>query len=397
MHVRRIVIVVSAVVVSVTLAVGSVFMLAGAADAAGAGSAAVSPAASASWKIQATPNPAGSEGNSLEGVSCPSASSCMAAGVYDAASGGSPTLGEQWNGTTWTIHAGPSVTSVNGVSCTSASACTAVGNILTSTMAERWNGKSWTIQATPNPKGAGASQLNAVSCASATACTAVGYYYNTSGVQFPLAEAWNGTTWTIHTAPKPSGSTDPELEGVSCAPASACTAAGGYQDLSTGNYRTFAERWNGTSWTIQTTTNPGAESNYLYAASCASASACTAVGYQQLSSGRLVTLAERWNGTSWATQTTANPAGGAAVLSGVSCASATACTAAGYYSPSNAEPTAPFAEGWNGTTWTLQIPPTPATDDSPLNGVSCTAASTCTAVGQYQDSSGTYLTLAERQ
>lgn len=387
-----------AVVVTVTLAIGSALTPAGAADAAtGARLAVGAPAASPSWKIQTTPNPAGAEGNNLEGVSCTSASSCMAAGFYFAASGSTDTLGEQWNGTTWTIQTGPSVTSVNGVSCTSASACTAVGDILSKTMAERWNGKSWAIQATPNPAGAGASQLNAVSCTSATACTAVGYYYNTSGVYFPLAEAWNGTSWTIHTTVKPSGASEPELEGVSCTSASACTAAGGYQVISTGNYRTFAERWNGTAWTIQTTTNPGAESNYLYGASCTSASACTAVGYKQLSSGRIVTLAERWNGTSWATQTTPNPTGGSTVFSGVSCASPSACTAVGYYGPSNAEPTAPFAEGWNGTAWTLQIPPSPATDDSPLNGVSCTAASTCTAVGQYQDSSGTYLTLAERE
>jgi hypothetical protein len=348
---------VAAAVVSMTLAIGSVLMLAGAAGAAtGAGLAVGSLAASPSWKIQSTPNPAGSEGNSLEGVSC-----------------------------------------------TSATACTAVGSVLSTsgevvTRAERWNGTSWKTQTTPNPKGAGSNQLNGVSCSSATACTAVGYYYNTSGVYFPLAEGWNGTTWTIHTAAKPSGSTDPELEGVSCTSASACTAAGGFVN-SSGADRTLAERWNGTSWTTQTTTNPGAESNYLYGASCTSASACTAVGYQQLSSSRQVTLAERWNGTAWTTQTTPNPSGpDTNVFSGVSCASASACTAVGYYDPSNAEPTAPFAEGWNGTAWTLHIPPSPAgTDDSPLNGVSCTAASTCTAVGEYQDSSGIYLTLAERE
>jgi len=86
------------------------------------------------------------------------------------------------------------------------------------------------------------------------------------------------------------------------------------------------------------------------------------------------------------------------VFSSVSCPSATACTTVGYYDPSNAEPTAPFAEGWNGTTWTVQTTPSPSgTDDSPLNGGSCTTASTCTAVGEYQNSSGTYLTMAERE
>jgi hypothetical protein len=392
------------VVITVTLAIGGVLTLAGTADAAArAGWAVGSPAVSPAWKIQSTPNPSGSTGNALNGVSCSSATSCTAVGTYTNASGSTITLAEQWNGTTWTIHAGPAVTSLNGVSCTSASGCTAVGGVLSTsgdvvTRAERWNGTSWTTQTTPNPSGAGYNQLNSVSCTSATACTAVGYYYNTSGIYFPLAERWNGTTWTIHTTPKPTGSTEPELEGVSCTSATACTAVGGYEN-SSGAYRTLAEQWNGTTWTTHATTNPGPESDYLYGASCTSASACAAVGYQQLSSGRLVTLAERWNGTSWTTQTTPNPSGpDTNVFSGVSCATASTCTAVGYYDKSNAEPTAPFAEGWNGTSWTVQTTPSPTgTDDSPLNSASCTAASTCTAVGEYQDSSGTYLTLAERE
>ena len=122
---------VTAVVVSVALAIGSVLMLAGTAGAATLGGLAVgSPAASPSWKIQSTPNPAGSDGNNLEGVSCTSATACTAVGYYYNSSGSTITLGEQWNGTTWKIHTGPNVTSLNGVSCTSASACTAVGYYL---------------------------------------------------------------------------------------------------------------------------------------------------------------------------------------------------------------------------------------------------------------------------
>jgi hypothetical protein len=61
------------------------------------------------------------------------------------------------------------------------------------------------VQSTPNPSGALFSELNGVSCASASACTAVGYY----GISFngftynegTLAEAWNGTTWVIQPTP----------------------------------------------------------------------------------------------------------------------------------------------------------------------------------------------------
>ncbi|MEA2314573.1 MAG: hypothetical protein QOI03_1265, partial [Solirubrobacteraceae bacterium] len=45
----------------------------------------------------------------------------------------------------------------------------------------------------------------------------------------------------------------------------------------------------------------------LSGVSCTTASACTAVGYYVNSAGTRLTLAERWNGTSWATQTTPNP------------------------------------------------------------------------------------------
>jgi hypothetical protein len=67
--------------VTVTLAIGYVFMLAGTADGATrAGVAVGSSAASQSWKIQRSPNPAGSLGTNLEGVSCTSATACTAIG-----------------------------------------------------------------------------------------------------------------------------------------------------------------------------------------------------------------------------------------------------------------------------------------------------------------------------
>jgi hypothetical protein len=396
------------VIVTVTLAIGYVPRLAGTAGAATrAGSAAGSPAARASWKIQRTANPAGSVGNNVEGVSCTSATACLAVGYfYDDKPEGIFTLAERWNGKTWTVQAGPGLTSLNAVSCTSATACTAVGDILARsgrvvTRAERWNGRSWRVQATPNPAGAGHSQLNGVSCASATACIAVGYYYNGSDTWFPLAEQWNGKSWAIRATPRPARSMDPELTGVSCTSATACTAAGVYENSSNPAFpdTTLAERWNGKSWKIQATLNPGPESNNLYGTSCTSATACTAVGYQQLDSGRLVTLAERWNGRAWNVQATPNPGvTGTSTFSGVSCASATACTAVGWYAESNSEPSGPFAEGWNGTSWTVEATPSPAgTDWSPLNAVSCTAPGTCTAVGEEQDRSGTYLTLIERE
>jgi hypothetical protein len=188
----------------------------------------------------------------------------------------------------------------------------------------------WAIQPTPNPAGATVIDVTAASCTSATACTAVGYYGNSSGTTLTLAERWNGTSWTIKPSPNPTAAPASAFYAVSCTSATACTAAGSYAN-SSGIYATLAERWNGTSWAIQPTPNPQAgRPSYFYGMSCASASACTAVGYYSPSSGGNATLAERWNGTAWAIQATPNATPVFNFLYAASCTLATACTAVGY-------------------------------------------------------------------
>jgi hypothetical protein len=94
-----------------------------------------------------------------------------------------------------------------------------------------------------------------------------------------LAERWNATSWTIQSTPNPAGGTDTRLSGVSCTAVNACIAVG--------NPGVVAERWNGTSWTIQSTpTTAGAHSSGLQAVSCTAVNACVAVGSYQNSAGR---------------------------------------------------------------------------------------------------------------
>jgi hypothetical protein len=191
-----------------------------------------------------------------------------------------------------------------------------------------------------------------VSCISASACNAVGYAEtSTSTGEQTLAELWNGSAWSIEATPNPSGAVDSELSGVSCVSASDCTATG-YSETGAGSTTTLAEVWNGSAWAIQTTPNPsGALDSFLDGVSCTSASACTAVGWYETSPGAYDTLAESWNGSAWAVQSTPNPSGASAsYLFSASCASATACTAVGY----SLDPTyTALAEGWNGSVWAL--------------------------------------------
>jgi len=68
-------------------------------------------------------------------------------------------------------------------------------------------------------------------------------------------------------------------------------------------------------------------------------------------------------------------------LTGISCPSATSCTAVGYWSSRSAQKT--LIESWNGTTWS--IVPSPAVaganPNSALQSVWCASPATCLAAG----------------
>ena len=104
--------------------------------------------------------------------------------------------------------------------------------------------------------------LSRVSCAASTSCVAVGYYYNGTHFQ-TLAEAWNGTTWSIVASPDATVSHSNWLLGVSCASSNSCTAVGHYYNGTLN--QTLVENWNGTSWSVAATPNTSAaQNNYLY-------------------------------------------------------------------------------------------------------------------------------------
>lgn len=244
---------------------------------------ALAPPVAADWVIQPSTSPAGTQ---LQAESCPSTTACRAVGYTDK-SGTDTTSAEHWNGKAWSVLPTPNPSgahdsSLDGVSCVSASVCDAVGNSLNgsnffSTLIERWNGQSWSINPSPTPTDGGA--LAGVSCVSASACTAVGGYTASGGAEDVLIERWNGTNWSIQAAPSHSGSTDTFLSAVSCGSGGWCVAVGSYYVGSGLSFHPvpFVERFNGTKWSVQSSPNPTGGGG-LNAVSCATASACTAVG-----------------------------------------------------------------------------------------------------------------------
>ena len=258
-------------------------------------------------------------GVTLSGVSCASATFCIATGI----TGDSPamTAAEVYDGTSWSpatsFASEPTVGGLVAVSCASATSCTAVGDGVAtgggaSTLAETFNGTTWTVDSTPDPSAAasGGYSLTAVSCPTTSMCTAIGSY--TSGPDaISFIETDTASTWVL--ASTPDLQPDFSLSSVSCATATACTAVGiesfpHTPEPSTG----LVDTYDGTTWTVQS--EPPATP--LWPVSCTSASNCAAGGRN----GTVTT----WDGTSWSTPQDADDA---AILTSISCPSADFCMA----------------------------------------------------------------------
>ncbi len=316
------------------------------------------------WATEPAP-PGPGTNHFLVAVSCTSASACTAVGDYAPKSRPKVvelTLADRWNGKRWTHEptpnpAGTTLAQLLGVSCSSATACIAVGVYAipgkpSLTLAERWNGKKWAIERTPVPKGLVTATLKSVWCRSATSCIAVGDNYVTTRGLAPnpaaLAEVWDGKRWAIQPVPNPKGTDDSEFNGVSCLSAT-CTAVGQYV-IGVDKARPLAEVWNGKAWAVEPAANPTGSALFqeLDSVSCVRAKACTAVGHYQI--GRVeVTLAEGWNGAKWAIEPTPKIRSGSALI-GVSC-KAPRCAAVGFQ---HSAAVGTLAEGWNGKKWAIE-------------------------------------------
>lgn len=146
------------------------------------------------WKVVPSATPKSSNGTALSAVSCVSAKDCQVVGSYLNKQFQFKTVGESWNGAKLTLRPTPDVklgegSQLRGVSCLSASFCMATG-----TLAARWNGSQWKQLPFPN-----ASPILSItygtSCTSKVKCAAAGDY--TSGLNaLSLFVKWNGSAWT---------------------------------------------------------------------------------------------------------------------------------------------------------------------------------------------------------
>jgi hypothetical protein len=219
------------------------------------------------WRQIRVPRPSHARNSELGGLACFSSRNCMAVGNYRSASGRYLPFAVRWHDGRWKLLTTPNVrrqrfTVFQGISCPTATRCVAVGNTVDNTrgrffhaFAEVWSGGKWhvsTLRRAP-------SVFFGASCPAWNRCFASGYTFP-AGATFahPLIEAWNGRSWTTqHPVQTPAPHSGDVLMHVSCVTRSDCEAVGfRFNPHASNSDRTLAEMWNGHRWAVQTTANP---------------------------------------------------------------------------------------------------------------------------------------------
>ena len=239
----------------------------------------------------------------------------------------------------------------------------------------------WTVVPSVNP--AGDDTLFAVAATSTKDAWAVGSSNQGSTAPQTLVEHWNGTSWSVIPSPNPGSSSFNKLMGVTALSSSNAWAVGYYQNNS-GSVSTLVEHWNGSVWSVVASPNPaGFIASQLFAVSAFSANNIWAAGTSQTSNNVMQTLTEHWNGTAWSVIPSVNPGASFNSLKGIVTVSATSAWAVGSYNNQQSIPQT-LAEHWNGTAWSVVSSPDPGSSVNGLFAVTRVPGSShLWAVGDY--------------
>ena len=229
---------------------------------------------------------------------------------------------------------------------------------------------------TPN-SGKLSNLLMAIDCPEPNSCLSVGWFRSATGLDQTLIMSSSGATWKIIPSPNTLDQHN-GLFAIDCLAPSSCIAVGESND---GRFSyPLLLRWDGISWTIaqELLATPGR----LRSVSCASATSCMAIGWG--TEGR--PLALKWDGNLW-TDSGLPLLPKDTVLNAVSCPTETLCVSVGSfarYLPIGMEAGA-VTVLWDGSTWvSTENPVSYKRHNVRLSSVSCSSATSCTAVGEFE-------------
>jgi hypothetical protein len=305
------------------------------------------------WSPIALPMPAGATNLELDQVSCVTTSFCVAVGQDSFSSSATPLI-LQWNGSGFVVVQGATAASsdanLGGVSCLNASLCYAVGSTgtdLDQALVEQWNGSTWSAS-TPVPPATGitAVQIRGMSCGNTSTCMVVGQADGGTGT-ITYSVQLTGGVWYGVVTPSPSDVNNASLLSVSCVWATFCTAVGSSQPGGPGpSFENVIETWNGSSWTLLplTPSTPPTYASFLTGVSCFSATSCTAVGGTWTNATpNISTVVLNWNGQSWTVANSSNAPGAFQTsLGGVDCLTNWSCVAVGVVNQTGATNLVPY-------------------------------------------------------
>jgi hypothetical protein len=188
---------------------------------------------------------------------------------------------------------------------------------------------------------------------------------------------WNGSSWSIVATPQP-GTNIRQLYGVKAFSTGDAWSVGWYYDTSF-HGEALVLHWNGSAWTQVTVPDPGTSGNSLEGIAGTAPNDVWAVGNYTNSGEKGVLghpLAMHYNGTAW-TQTEMPASGTGTFLHSVTAVSANDVWAVGskngYHEP--------VAYHWNGSAWSEVPAAAGGSGNNILYGVTGTAANQVWAVG----------------
>jgi hypothetical protein len=210
-----------------------------------------------------------------------------------------------------------------------------------------------------------------------------------------IATAWAATaSWTVVPSPN-RGRLSNVLNGVAVVAANDAWAVGHWYDERLAAYRTLAQRWSGGRWQNVTTPNAGNGYNELYGVAATSSVDAWAVGYSRetpYTTSR--TLIVHWDGASWRVIPSPNPGPADNVLTAVTAVAADDAWAVGWYYDAQ-HLGRPLIAHWDGGRWSLVSAPLASTSYNLLQSVSANGPDDVWA-GGYAYVNGRYGTLLMR-
>lgn len=254
----------------------------------------------------------------------------------------------------------------------------------------------FSVQTSPSPNVQG-NTLNAVTALSANDAWAVGYQNdNNLNESRTLTMHWDGHSWTVVPSPNPGSipsctnfNTGNFINAVSGSATNDVWAVG-FSFTCSGPLKPMALHWDGTKWNVVPTPKLIAVDNAALNGVLAFASNNVyAVGYHPASNGAVKTLIEHWDGTAWKVVPSPNTTSTGNFLWALSATSPTDIWAVGDKVAAGV-PVRTLVEHFDGTKWTVVPSPNPIGSGdlsaNVLTSVQAVSATDVNAVGWIRDS-----------